>query len=70
MRIEKTNDHLEGVKCVVNTCYYYLAGDRCSAAKIEINQGMQLILRIQTVLHLGQTILVYRIKIKAGKFLP
>ncbi|MFS8540678.1 MAG: DUF1540 domain-containing protein [Tissierellales bacterium] len=36
MRIEKTNDHLEGVKCVVNTCYYHLPGDRCSAAKIEI----------------------------------
>lgn len=36
MRIEKTDDHLEGVKCVVNTCYYYVEGDRCSAEKIEI----------------------------------
>lgn len=36
MRIEKTGDHLDGVKCVVNTCYYYKEGDRCSASKIEI----------------------------------
>ncbi|NLX61971.1 MAG: DUF1540 domain-containing protein [Tissierellia bacterium] len=36
MRIEKTNDYLEGVKCIVNTCYYWLEGNRCSAEKIEI----------------------------------
>ncbi|MBZ2174482.1 DUF1540 domain-containing protein [Schnuerera sp. xch1] len=36
MRIEKTDDHIDGVKCVVNTCYYYESGDRCNAAKIEI----------------------------------
>lgn len=35
-RIEKKNNPLSGVKCVVNTCYYYASGDHCSAAKIEI----------------------------------
>ncbi|HHU78835.1 MAG: DUF1540 domain-containing protein [Caldicoprobacterales bacterium] len=35
-RIEKTNEHLPGVKCVVNSCYYHAAGDYCSAEKIEI----------------------------------
>ncbi|HSH35198.1 DUF1540 domain-containing protein [Schnuerera sp.] len=36
MHIEKTNEPLHGVKCVVNTCHYYIPGDYCSAAKIEI----------------------------------
>ncbi|WP_352417997.1 DUF1540 domain-containing protein [Proteiniborus sp.] len=36
MRIEKTDRNLNGVKCVVNTCYYHTDGDYCSAAKIEI----------------------------------
>lgn len=36
MGIEKTNQPLDGVKCVVNTCHYYVSGDHCSAAKIEI----------------------------------
>jgi len=36
MRIEKTDRHLSGVKCVVNTCYYYAEGDNCTAASIEI----------------------------------
>ncbi|MGF7056747.1 DUF1540 domain-containing protein [Brassicibacter mesophilus] len=36
MRIEKTNNHLNGVKCVVNTCHYHSDGDYCNAAKIEI----------------------------------
>ncbi|CCQ98601.1 conserved hypothetical protein [[Clostridium] ultunense Esp] len=36
MSIEKTNQPLDGVKCVVNTCHYYVYGDHCSAAKIEI----------------------------------
>ncbi|HYF84206.1 MAG TPA: DUF1540 domain-containing protein [Clostridia bacterium] len=35
-RVEKKNDHLSGVKCVVNTCYYYSQGNYCNAAKIEI----------------------------------
>jgi hypothetical protein len=36
MHIEKTSEPLDGVKCVVNTCHYYVSGDQCSAAKIEI----------------------------------
>ena len=36
MRVEKTNERLDGVKCVVNTCHYYVSGDHCSAANIEI----------------------------------
>lgn len=36
MRIEKTDKHLSGVKCVVNTCYYHAEGDTCTAASIEI----------------------------------
>lgn len=35
-RVEKKNQPLAGVKCVVNTCHYYVQGDHCSAAKIEI----------------------------------
>ncbi|MFU0825515.1 DUF1540 domain-containing protein [Clostridium sp.] len=35
-RVEKTNNHISGVKCVVNTCHYHEQGDYCSAAKIEI----------------------------------
>lgn len=35
-RIEKTNSHLPGVKCVVSSCYYHAKGDYCSAEKIEI----------------------------------
>lgn len=35
-RVEKKTDPLSGVKCVVNTCYYYAQGDHCTAAKIEI----------------------------------
>lgn len=36
MRIEKTDRNLSGVKCVVNSCYYYMEGDHCAAASIEI----------------------------------
>jgi hypothetical protein len=35
-RVERTNGHLSGVKCVVNTCHYYKEGDYCSAERIEI----------------------------------
>jgi hypothetical protein len=34
--IEKTNEHLSGVKCVVTSCYYNMQGNYCSAEKIEI----------------------------------
>jgi len=26
----------EGVKCVVNTCHYYMSGDHCTAQQIEV----------------------------------
>lgn len=35
-RVDKTEGHLSGVKCVVNTCHYHVQGDYCSAANIEI----------------------------------
>lgn len=35
-RVEKKNQPLAGVKCIVNTCHYYVQGDHCSASKIEI----------------------------------
>lgn len=35
-KVDKTNAHLPGVKCVVNTCHYYASGDYCTAGKIEI----------------------------------
>lgn len=36
MSVEKMNHPNEGVKCVVNTCSYYLSGDHCSAEIIEV----------------------------------
>ncbi len=35
-RVDKTNSPLPGVKCVVNSCHYYMQGDLCSAQRIEI----------------------------------
>lgn len=35
-RIQKMQNQNEGIKCVVNTCYYYGSGDHCHAEKIEI----------------------------------
>ena len=26
----------QGIKCVVNTCHYYMSGDHCLAEKIEV----------------------------------
>ncbi|NLK73521.1 MAG: DUF1540 domain-containing protein [Clostridiales bacterium] len=36
MRANKMDQPNQGVKCVVNTCYYYMSGDHCSADKIEV----------------------------------
>jgi hypothetical protein len=33
---EKMNHVNEVIKCVVNTCYYYMKGDHCAAAMIEV----------------------------------
>ena len=35
-RVDKTNSPLPGVKCVVDSCHYYMQGDQCSAQRIEI----------------------------------
>ncbi|HCS75491.1 MAG TPA: DUF1540 domain-containing protein [Clostridiales bacterium] len=34
--MEKTDDYLPGVKCVVSSCYYNMQGNYCTAEKIEI----------------------------------
>jgi hypothetical protein len=36
MRATKMNHPNDGIRCVVNTCSYYLSGDHCSADKIEV----------------------------------
>jgi hypothetical protein len=36
MNANKMNHPNPGIKCVVNTCNYYMAGDYCSADKIEV----------------------------------
>jgi hypothetical protein len=33
---EKMNHANAGIKCIVNTCHYYMQGDQCSAARIEV----------------------------------
>ena len=33
---EKMNHANQGIKCVVNTCYYYTSGDHCVAKMIEV----------------------------------
>lgn len=34
--VNKMNGPNTGIKCVVNTCYYYMNGDHCTAEKIEV----------------------------------
>lgn len=36
MSIKKMGQPNQGIKCVVNTCHYYMSGDYCSAEKIEV----------------------------------
>ncbi|AOY75068.1 DUF1540 domain-containing protein [Clostridium formicaceticum] len=36
MRVNKMNQPNQGIKCIVNTCHYYMNGDRCSAEMIEV----------------------------------
>ena len=35
-RVQKANNPLNGVKCVVNSCHYHVNGDYCGAERIEI----------------------------------
>lgn len=36
MKATKMNSPNQGVKCEVNSCYYYMQGDYCSADKIQV----------------------------------
>lgn len=36
MKANKMNQPNPGVRCVVDTCFYYMNGDRCSADKINV----------------------------------
>lgn len=36
MKAEKMNTPNQGIKCVVNSCHYYMSGDHCSAQQIEV----------------------------------
>ena len=35
-RVSNTNQPISRVKCVVDNCHYWLAGDHCTAQQIEI----------------------------------
>jgi predicted fused transcriptional regulator/phosphomethylpyrimidine kinase len=37
-KVQKMEHHNPGIKCVVNTCYYYDEGDHCKAQKIEVQR--------------------------------
>jgi hypothetical protein len=36
MAVKKMERPNGGIKCVVNTCHYYLSGDHCAAEMIEV----------------------------------
>ena len=36
MRVNKVTDPISRVKCVVDSCHYYISGDMCAAEKIEV----------------------------------
>ncbi|KOA19805.1 hypothetical protein CLHOM_18940 [Clostridium homopropionicum DSM 5847] len=36
MKVNKMDHANAGIKCVVNTCHYYMKGDQCSAERIEV----------------------------------
>ena len=36
MSVKKMSQPNSGIKCIVNTCNYYMSGDHCTAEKIEI----------------------------------
>lgn len=36
MAIRKLEKPNEGVKCIVNTCEYYMNGDHCAAEQIKV----------------------------------
>lgn len=36
MSVKKMNQPNRGIRCLVNTCHYYMQGDHCTAEKIEV----------------------------------
>lgn len=36
MKAKKMQQPNTGIRCVVNTCYYYMNGDQCTAERIEV----------------------------------
>lgn len=36
MSVKKMNQPNSGIKCMVNSCHYYMSGDHCSAERIEV----------------------------------
>jgi len=38
MKVKKMNRPNEGIKCMVDTCKYYMNGDYCTAEKIEVTK--------------------------------
>lgn len=36
MAIRKMDKPNEGIKCIVNTCEYYMSGDHCAAEQIQV----------------------------------
>lgn len=37
MQVKKMNQPNTGISCSVNTCYYYMQGDSCTAEKIQVD---------------------------------
>lgn len=35
-RVQKMDSPNPGIKCVVDTCYYYSSGNHCTASMIEV----------------------------------
>lgn len=35
-KAQKMSNPNPGIKCVVNTCQYYMSGDHCTASMIEV----------------------------------
>lgn len=36
MCVDKMDRPNQGIKCIVNTCHYYMHGDHCAAERIEV----------------------------------
>jgi hypothetical protein len=36
MKVNKMQSPNTGIQCAVNTCYYYMNGDHCTAEQIQV----------------------------------